>query len=227
MAGYKLNTGLEAADRFLDELLAATEQYPDSLIQNAASVLKVWDKTTNGDSRGAVLFTAWFDQFNPGMVAVSWDAGRPVSTPDGLKDTKKAVDLLRNAANQVLKKYGRLDIAWGAVNRFGPAGKDYSANGGSEQYGIYRTIHFVPDQSQPQVNRAVAGDTYVAITEFGEKPRAQVSLSYGNASQPGHKHNGDSWKRMSEKKLRKALLEKPAILQQLEKQETLRLTLTP
>ncbi|MGF7216532.1 acyl-homoserine-lactone acylase [Spirosoma lacussanchae] len=227
LAGYKLNTGLEAADRFLDDLLAATEQYPDSLIQQAASVLKAWDKTTNGDSRGAVLFTSWFDQFNPGMVAIGWDAGRPVSTPDGLKDPKKAVDLLRNAANQVLKKYGRLDIAWGDINRFGPAGKDYPANGGSEQYGIYRTIHFVPDRSQPQINRAVAGDTYVAITEFGEKPRAQVSLSYGNASQPGHKHNGDSWKRMSEKKLREALLEKPAILQQLERQETLRLTLTP
>jgi acyl-homoserine-lactone acylase len=223
LAGYKLNTGLEAADRFLDDLLAAVEHDPDSLIRQAASVLKAWDKTTNRDSRGAVLFTAWFDQFKPGMVAVGWDPQRPVSTPDGLKDPQKAVDLLRNAAKQVLNKYGRLDIAWGEVNRFGPAGRDYPANGGSEQYGIYRTIHFAPDRNQPPLNRAVGGDTYVAITEFGEQPRAQVSLSYGNASQPGHKHNGDHWKRMSEKKLREALLEKSAIRKQLEKQETLRL----
>ncbi|UHG94651.1 penicillin acylase family protein [Spirosoma oryzicola] len=67
-----------------------------------------------------------------------------------------------------------------------------------------------------------AGDTYVAVTEFGEQPRALVSLSYGNASQPGHPHNGDNWQRMSEKRLREALLEKPAIQKQLEKQEMLR-----
>jgi acyl-homoserine-lactone acylase len=222
LAGYKLNTGLESADRFLDDLLAAVEQYPDSLAQQAATVLRAWDKTTNQDSKGSMLFTAWFDQFNPGMVAVGWDPQRPSSTPDGLKDPKKAVEMLRTAAQKVRQRYGRLDIAWGDVNRFGPAGQDYPANGGSEQYGIYRTIHFAPDPKQPQQNRAVAGDTYVAITEFGEKPRAQVSLSYGNASQPGHKHNGDSWKQMSDKTLREALLDRSSILRQLEKQETLR-----
>lgn len=227
LVGYKLDTGLEAADRFLDDLLMAVEQYPDSLSQQAALVLKAWDKTTNCDSKGAILFTAWFDQFNRGTPAVSWDPLRPVSTPDGLKDPKKAVDWLHKVAKQVQERYGRLDIAWGEVNRFGPAGADFPANGGSEQYGIYRTIYFVPDPRQPQLNRAVAGDTYVAITEFGEKPRAQVSLSYGNASQPGHKHNGDNWQRMSDKKLREALLEKPAILGHLEKQERIRIDQNP
>ncbi len=218
----KLNTGLETADRFLDDLLAAVAQHPDSVTRQAASVLKAWDKTTNRDSKGAVLFTAWFDQFNPRMVATRWDPQHPVSTPDGLNDPQQAVALLGNAARQVQQKYGRLDIAWGEVNRFGPAGRDFPANGGSEQYGIYRTIYFVADPKQPQLNRAVAGDTYVAVTEFGEQPRALVSLSYGNASQPGHPHNGDNWQRMSEKKLREALLEKPAIQKQLEKQEMLR-----
>jgi acyl-homoserine-lactone acylase len=224
---YKLNTGLESADRFLDDLLVAVDQHPDSLAQQAATVLKAWDKMTNLDSKGAILFTTWFDQFRPNMAAVGWDPERPSSTPDGLKDPKKAVEMLRNAAQQVRQRYGRLDIAWGDVNRFGPAGQDYPANGGSEQYGIYRNINFVPDPKQPQQNRAVAGDTYVAITEFGDKPRAQVSLSYGNASQPGHKHNGDSWKRMSDKALREALLDRSAIMQQLEKKETLQLNQRP
>ena len=226
LVGYKLNTGLEAADRFLDDLLVAVEAYPDSLAQQAALILKAWDKTTDRSSKGAVLFTAWLDQVNRGLFAVSWDPAHPVSTPDGLNDPKQAVELLHKAAEQVRQRYGRLDIAWGEVNRFGPAGADFPGNGGSEQYGIYRTIYFMPDPNQPQLNRAVAGDTYVAVTEFGEKPRALVSLSYGNASQPGHPHNGDNWKRMSEKRLREALLEKPAIRKQLEKQETLRLDLT-
>ncbi|WP_128545871.1 acylase [Larkinella soli] len=221
LAGYKLNTGMEAADRLLDDLLAAVEQHPDSTARQAAAILKNWDKATNADSRGAVLFAHWLDQFHPGMAAVPWDPQRPVDTPDGIRNPKQAVELLVKAAGQVRQKYGRLDVAWGEVNRFGPEGKDFPANGGSEQYGIFRTIYFAPDPRNPKVNRAVAGDTYVAVTEFGDKVRAMVALSYGNASQPGHKHAGDQWKLLSEKKLRPALLEKPDILKHLEKQEDL------
>ncbi|GAB4017439.1 acylase [Spirosoma koreense] len=217
----KLNTGMEAADRFLDDLLAAIDPQADPVALEAASVLKAWDRTTNADSKGAILFTAWFDQFKPGMAAVGWDPQHPVSTPDGLKNPKQAVELLIKAAGQVRQQYGRLDVAWGEVNRFGPAGQDVPGSGGSEQYGIYRTIYFAPDRQQPGKNRAVSGDTYVAVTEFGDPVRAQVSLSYGNASQPGNKHRGDNWQRMSEKKLRPALLTRPDILKHLEKQEEL------
>ncbi|WP_420151218.1 acylase [Spirosoma sp.] len=227
LISYKLNTGMEAADRFLDDLLVAVDQQPDPLAKEAALVLKAWDRTTNADSKGAILFAAWFDQFNPGMAAVGWDPQHPVSTPDGLKNPKQAVEILSKAAAQVRQQYGRLDVAWGEVNRFGEAGHDFAANGGSEQYGIYRTIYFVPDRQQPGKNRAVAGDTYVAVTEFGDPVRAQVSLSYGNASQPGHKHRGDNWQRMSEKKLRPALLTRQDILNHLEKREELTADVNP
>ncbi|WP_035361982.1 penicillin acylase family protein [Dyadobacter alkalitolerans] len=216
LINYKMNTGLEAADRFLDDLLKAVDQHPDSLTAAAGRVLSSWDRTTNADSKGAVLFTAWFDQFNPGMAATGWDPKQPVSTPRGLKNPKQAVELLGKAAKKVQEKYRRLDVAWGEVNRFGPDDKNYPANGGSEQYGIYRTIYFTPDRQQPARNRATSGDTYVAVTEFGAKVRAQVSLSYGNATQPGHKHNGDQWEDMSAKRLRPALLERKDILKNLE-----------
>ncbi|GAB3547276.1 penicillin acylase family protein [Spirosoma fluminis] len=219
LVGYKLNTGMEAADRFLDDLLTAVDQQADPVAKEAASVLKAWDRTTNASSKGAVLFAAWFDQFNPGMAAVGWDPQRPVSTPDGLKNPQQAVELLIKAAGQVRQQYGRLDVEWGEANRFGSAGQDVPANGGSEQYGIYRTIQFMADRQQKGKNRAVAGDTYVAITEFGDKVRAQVSLSYGNASQPGNKHRGDQWNRMSEKKLRPALPDRQDVLKQLERRE--------
>jgi acyl-homoserine-lactone acylase len=66
---------------------------------------------------------------------------------------------------------------------------------------------------------ADAGDTYVAITEFGKQVKANVLLSYGNSSQPGNKHVGDQLKLLSEKKLRPALLDKNAVLRNLERKE--------
>jgi acyl-homoserine-lactone acylase len=224
LVDYKLNTGMEVADRFLDDLLAAIEKFPDSTALKAASILILWDRKTDANSRGAVLFAAWWDEVRSNMFEVPWSPDDPVATPRGLKDQKQAVELLVKASENVKKKYGSLDIAWGEVNRFRMNGLDYPANGGPDQYGIFRTIYFADDNDNKK--HAIAGDTYVAITEFGEKVKAQVLLSYGNATQPGNKHVGDQLKMLFEKKLRPALLDRADILNNLEKRESLKMDLT-
>ncbi len=221
LVGYKLNTEMEAANRFLDDLLAAVEQYPDSLSTKAATILKDWDKATNAESRGAVLFDQWFNKINRDMFAKPWSLAEPVSTPDGLKDPKKAVELLAMAVSEVLKKYGSLDVAYGDANRFRANNVDLPGNGGTDRSGVFRTMYFREDQDKK--NRAYHGDTYVAITEFGKKVRASVLLSYGNTSQPGSKHAGDQLQLLSQKKLRPALLEKSEVLKNLEKREIINL----
>jgi acyl-homoserine-lactone acylase len=215
----KLNTGMEAADRFLADLLKAVEKYPDTAAVRAAAVLRLWDKKTEKDSRGAVLFAGWWDLVNSSMFETPWNPDEPNTTPYGIKDQKLAVNLLANAASTVQKKYGSLSIAWGDVYRFRMYGLDYPANGGPGEYGIFRTIYYADDTDNRK--RAIAGETYVAVIEFGKKVKAQVLLSYGNATQPGSKHLGDQLVMLSEKKLRPALLEKTDILKNLEKRESL------
>jgi acyl-homoserine-lactone acylase len=220
LVDYKLNTGMEAADRFLDDLAEAVKQYPDTLAQKAIAVLKAWDRTTNADSHGAVLFSSWCDLLDGTMFLTPWTYDHPVTTPDGLKDPRKAVTLLANAAKEVQKAYGSLDIAWGEVNRFRVGNNELPANGGPGHFGIFRTMYFSKDKSTKK-GYAYHGDSYVAVTEFGKKVRAMVLLSYGNASQPGNKHIGDQLQLLSQKKLRPALLEKREVLSQLEKRELL------
>ena len=220
LVGYKLNTGMEAADRFLDDLLAAIKQYPDSVAQRAAAVLQQWDKATNVDSRGAVLFARWSDMLRDTMFSIPWNPAQPITTPDGLKDPQKAVALFSKAATEVEKMYGTLDVAWGEVNRFKIGEYNLPANGGSGNYGIFRTMYFVKNTNDNK-GYAVGGDTYVAVTEFGPKVKAMVLLSYGNATQPGSKHIGDQLSLLSQKKLRPALLDRNEILQNSEKRELL------
>jgi acyl-homoserine-lactone acylase len=216
---YKLNTGMEVADRFLDDLLSAVNQFPEPGAVQAASVLKAWDRKTDPESRGGVLFAAWWDEIGSNMFEVPWSQDHPVTTPHGLKDKKLAVELLSRAAGKVKDKYGSIDIAWGEINRFRIGSYDFPANGGPDKYGIFRTMYFVEDKDLKK--HAIAGDTYVAVTEFGNKVKANVLLSYGNATQPGNKHRGDQLKMLSEKKMRQALLDKADILKNLEKRESL------
>ncbi len=220
LVAYKLNTGVEAADRFLDDLLAAVKLYPDSTATMAAAVLQQWDKATNVDSRGAVLFIKWFEKIRPGMFAVPWSFDKAVTSPDGFNNPKQAVALLTVAAKEIEKMYGSLDVAWGEVYRFKIGVHEYPANGGPGHHGIFRTMYFQQNK-QNNKNYANFGDSYVAVTEFGDKVKAQVLLSYGNATQPGSKHIGDQLKLLSEKKLRPALLTKEDALRNMEEQEVL------
>ncbi|HLZ87707.1 MAG TPA: acylase [Puia sp.] len=221
LAAYKLNTGMEAADRFLTDLLAAAGEYgTDTLVKKAVAVLRGWDRATHADSRGAVLFARWFDKLSPEMFSRQWAPDDPVETPVGLKDRKGAVGLLAQAAGEVIRDYDSLDVAWGDVYRFRVGGLDYPANGGPEQYGIYRTIYFTRDKDNKY--RAVAGDSYVAVTEFGKKVKAWVLLSYGNASQPGSRHLGDQLSLLARGELRPALLGKEEIEKNAEETERLK-----
>ena len=220
LTAYKLNTGMEAADRFLDDLLAAVKQYPDTIATKAALVLQQWDKATNADSRGAVLFINWFDRLNINMFEVPWSLEHPVTTPDGINNPKQAVELLVKAATEVEKIYGSMDVAWGDVYRFKVGEYDFPANGGSGNYGIFRTMNYQTNKKDNK-NYAYHGDSFVAVVEFGKKINAQVLLSYGNATQPGSKHIGDQIQLLSAKKLRPALLTKKDVLLNMEEREKL------
>ena len=193
-------------------------RHPDGAPAEAIEVLRAWDRKTDAGSKGAVLFTVWMDKLSYRIFKTPWDPAHPVSTPDGLNDPKEAVRLLGEAARETLTRYGSLDVSWGTVHRFRMNGKDLPANGGPEKYGIFRTIAF--QEGSDGKATAVGGDTYVAVTEFGNPVKASVALSYGNASQPGNPHAGDQIRLLAEKKLRPALLDRQSILDQLEKKET-------
>ena len=219
LISYKLNTGVETAERFIDDLLAAVAKYPDSTALKAAAVLRSWDKRTDASSKGAVLYSTWFDKITPGMYAIPWDRKLPVSTPDGLKNEQQAVTFLVTAANEVEKKYGAMDKAWGDVYRLRMNGIDLPASGGWQQQGIFMSLSYKEDKDNKY--RADGGETFIAVTEFSKPVRAQVLLAYGNATQPGSKHIGDQLELLSRKKLRPAWLSRKDVLLNLEKKETL------
>lgn len=220
LVDYKLNTGMESADRFLDDLLAAVEQYPDSVAEEAASVLKQWDKATNTYSRGAVLFGKWFDKLNSGMFAIPWNPKMPASTPDGLNNPQQAVELLITAANEVKEVYDSINVAWGDVYRLKVGEYEFPANGGPDQYGIFRTMYY-HHNNENNKNYAYHGETFVAVIEFGKTLKAEVLLSYGNATQPHSAYIGDQLQFLSEKKMRRVLFSKKDVLLNKQKIERL------
>jgi acyl-homoserine-lactone acylase len=197
---YKHSTRMELATRIKKDLVAAAR----ASAPEAAELLERWDGRADNDSRGAVLFEAWARKAmgalltNKSIFAVPADPARPFETPAGLKDPAAAARLLAEAADEVRKRYGKLDVPYGEARRFAFRAADLPGNGADGGLGAFRVIRYGP-------NGPVHGDTFVACVEWRKGgPHAQVLLSYGNSSQPGTKHDIDQLPLLSAKKLRPA-----------------------
>jgi acyl-homoserine-lactone acylase len=209
LVSHKHSTRLELADRVLGDLLPAARER-GSIASQAADVLAAWDRHADADSCGALLFMAWFQEITKGQAdlprlmsifAVPWDAADPYNTPRGLKDPQAAAAALEAAANQFMSAQGTSEVPYGEVQRLRLGGLDLPGNGGAgDPWGIFHVTYFFPAAGGKF--QAVAGDTYVAVIEFGNPVRAKALLSYGNATQPGLPHVGDQLELYARKELR-------------------------
>lgn len=241
----KLSTRAEFADRILPDLLAAVDQYGTPRAKQAAAVLKAWDRETEADSRGALLFSLWAQLFvNPAVdttdsegqrnFAVPYDVSLPLTTPRGLKDPKAAAEMLDAAADKAVKVYGALDRPWGDVMRLqingqsdanfaaerGSAlnGVDLPGNGGPGGIGVFRVVSWGPLLNGRKT--PVAGDTFTLAMEFTTPIKAKVLTSYGNCSQPACLHHTDQLPLFAHKQWRDVFRETKDIEQHLEKRES-------
>jgi acyl-homoserine-lactone acylase len=196
----KHSTRMELADKIVPDLLKA------AVGSEAANVLAKWDRSTDVDSRGAVLFQMFVDRYFSGAnggiankLRVPYDPARPLDSAYGLADPAGAAAALSAAAEECRKQYGALDVKWGDVFRFASGKADLPGNGGPGGSGLFRTIAF----SRREGNKyyAASGETIVCAIEFARTQRAQCLLGYGNATQPGSPHLEDQLPMMVQKRL--------------------------
>ena len=204
MVRDKFSTRMELADRILDDLAMAVKKHGGEKARHAMMVLEGWDRCADAESRGAVLFEAFFEelrQHSKRRFAVEWNGTSPRTTPDGLADPAAAVAALETAATKVEADYGKLDVPWGEVHRFRRGKIDLPGNGGpGDLFGIFRAIYY--HKAADGRFEAVGGDSYVAAIEFSNPVRAQAVLAPGNASQPGSPHLNDQLLLVARKELR-------------------------
>ena len=202
---YKHDTRMELADRILDDLAAGVDAHGSEVSRKAMAVLNEWDREADADSRGAFLFYEWARRVNPynaALYAETWDSSEPLSTPDGLADPQRAVNILEKTAIELEAQLGSLDIPWGDAYRLRYGDMDLPANGADGSVGVFRVAW--PGGMDEGKMYVGGGDSWFSVIEFGDKVRAKVLLSYGNATQEDSPHRGDQLKLFSEKKMRDA-----------------------
>jgi len=218
LVSYKMSTRMELADRILDDLFAAIDRFGSPTSKEAKAVLEKWDRQAEVSSQGAYLFYKWRVKmfgYSHDLFASLWNENDPRNTPDGLKDPKGAVRMLEEAAEEVKKEHGQLDVPWGNTHWLKSDSISLPANGADDFLGVFRVAWSDPN------GIVRGGDSWVGIIEFGDRIKANVLLSYGNSTQTGSPHRGDQLKLFSDKKLRPAAFYRDEVLKAMVSKETL------
>lgn len=220
----KLDTHVETADQFVDEIVATAKARGTPVAKRAAEVLATWDRQGEVDSVGMLVFYKFMSAAgssfeNIGGFKVPTDDRRPLETPRGFKDPAKAMSVLDDVAAAIEKEYGTLNVKWGDVLRFRRGNTDVPGNGAPSSLGAIRTINTSPFKDGKV--EAVSGDTFYGVIEFSTPQRGEVLLNYGNWSKKGSKHIDDQLPLASKKQLRPMWRDKKDIEANLESRKVL------
>ena len=89
----------------------------------------------------------------------------------------------------VIRRYGSIDVAWGDVYRVRRGKVDVPVGGCGNDLGCFRIMGFTRADDGKMV--ANSGDGWVLAVEFGDTPRAYSVLSYGQSRLPSSPYFDD------------------------------------
>jgi acyl-homoserine-lactone acylase len=196
------------AERVKADLMKAVgKTKPEGDLADAVELLRKWDNTAGPDSRGAILFEAWWTRYSQGhppaeQFAAVWSETDPVKTPRGLADLPRAVEALARAAAETKIRYGHLDPAWGDTHRVRRGSVDVPVGGCSGALGCFRVLTFATDPVDAKLV-ANSGDGWVLAVEFDDTPRAYSVLAYGESPRPESPWHADQAEMFARGELKK------------------------
>ena len=221
----KYSTRMLLSERVKREVIDAVRTDPEAPeeARTGADVLEAWDDRASADSRGAVLFQRFWDQYSGAVrppFATAWEESNPVRTPAGIADPAAAVTHLASAVRWVREQYGSERVAWGEVNRFRAGTVDLPGDGATGSYGTFRVMTFVPapENLTAAEGRRLRiagyvpgreaplgfGDAWVLLVDFSKPGQAWSVLAYGQTTKQDSPHSGDQLPIFANHRLRRA-----------------------
>lgn len=199
---------LVAMCRALPGGLAPTSAGSTIAVADSCDVLAKWDGRENPDSRGAVLFRAfWENALNlpQSPWATPFDAADPVNTPNGLNVADIGVKTaFGDALTQLTAAHVPFSATLGSVQYVVRGDQRIALPGGpGDPDGEFNAI-FIPNMLQQPGQDPEGGSSYIQAvtwTHGSACPIADTLLTYSESANPSSQHHADQTELFSQRRM--------------------------
>lgn len=181
----------------------ASAKLPDEpLVQQAATMILSWDRTTSKEDSGAALAVLAFEPYGDSWLA-----------PEKRQDL---VSCVRNAANKLMQTFGRLDVPWQDMMRLRRGKTDLGLGGGPDCLRAV-DVKLTKDGRFEGVN----GDCYILLAEWDKdgKVHSESIHQFGSATlDEKSPHYADQARLFADEKMKPTLLTEADVKAHLERE---------
>ena len=189
MHTYATDTYLIGADDIVPQIVRVIDEQGDQFqgdvetLRQVGKVLAAWNRRTDLDSRGAVLF-----------IAIVTD--KAFRTAVKQKDTQAAAKALVEQAKKVRERFGRLDVEWAQFSRIrrGDIERPVAGNGlRQRELASLKLTALRPTYGRIEDGRrwCTGGSSYGMIVDFSGETRSISCLPFGVSEDPDSPHFAD------------------------------------
>lgn len=236
-AGY--DTYLTAFEVLVPALVQSFEKniHPsDTLyayLAGPVSVLKNWDYRCGENSIATTLAVEWGQRILPAIFRTKIIADEEAGQVDKAKhfaehaSTKEIIDPLLVTIQNLEKRFGRWQLAWGTINRLqrisGEIDNKFDDQKESIPVGfVSSTWGMLPSYTSntypgTQKRYGANGNSFICAVEFGKKIKAKSLLAGGESGDPKSKHFFDQGTMYSKGLFKEVLFYKEDVLKHAEK----------
>lgn len=177
-------------------------------VGEACDVLAAWDRTSDTDSRGALLFDRFWRKLTQSVPAaerwkVPYSAADPLRTPHTLNtDTPAVTTALADAVTELRAAGIALDAELGENQFVVRNGQRIPVHGGADTLGVWNMIQAPWDASGGGYPKVVHGSSYIQAVGWdgGRCPEARTLLTYSQSSNSASPHFSDQTRLFSDEK---------------------------
>jgi acyl-homoserine-lactone acylase len=213
----------------LNSLSATDPSY--AILKEPMHLLQEWDKRSSVSSVATTLAVLWgYSVLSEHSTAVtSENASHQIDLFGRLiksTTTAKRLETLLQIINGLQRLYGTWKIPWGDINRFqrisGAINQQFDDRQSSQPVGMASSLFgslpaFETEWGNNKKGYGVAGNSFVAVVEFGKRIKAKSIVAGGQSFLPGSKHFADQSTLYIEGKFKEVYFYKEDVLKQQER----------
>lgn len=206
---------LPGAEELIRGLIQAYDSHPvnNDEMKTAIDLLKNWDYKVSSESKAMTVSQFYLNSYiNSGKIPAGTHLMEKVNYMSSKSPAKERLEIFVNSLADLKRDFGSIETAWGEFNRYQRINGDINQNFNdalpsipigmaSGEWGALASFG-TRKGSGTKRQYGVAGNSFVAVVEFGEKVQAKSMLAGGQSADPKSVHFDDQMQRYADRKFK-------------------------